>query len=197
MDQLEEFKKVLDDGEQIVYNYKPNKVRYVVLNIVSSALVTLLFTAFLGGMSLLSTIGEHGEGLFYDINIITIILLVLAGIIFLMGSVFSILYYSVKYKKTHFVVTNKRLIIKSGFIGTDFKTLDLKMVQLVDVRVNLFDKICKNNTGTIIFGSAATPIVNLSNSNYANGKNATFAFVHIENAYEISKQIKSYIDSNK
>jgi len=96
------------------------------------------------------------------------------------------------YKKNrYYAYTNKRIIIRTGVFGIDYKGLDLKAIDAVNVYVSFFDKIVKKNTGSLKFGSKASPII--SYGNVSGG----YRFTHIEQPYEIYKEIKEYIDAAK
>ncbi len=194
MNELDEFKKVLDDDETIVKSYKPNKTRFIWLNILVTLFPSLLVAGFFVIFAIVASIGNGEEDSFF--NIISIILFAVASFIVLMASVGTALIHYVRYGKTCYVVTNKRLVIKSGFIGVDFSSLDLNMVQLVDVKVGFYDKFIKPNTGTIIIGSSSTPIVNQPR-NRSYGETASFSFSNVDNPYDVAKEIKSYIASIK
>ena len=62
------------------------------------------------------------------------------------------------------------------------------MIGASTVNVSLFDKILKKNTGTIHYGSMASPI---------NGTNTVNNFIlsHVEDPYGLYKEMKSYISS--
>ena len=89
----------------------------------------------------------------------------------------------VHYKNVYYAYTNKRVIIRSGIFGIDFHTLDMGMIGAVNVHVSLLDKILMKNTGTLTFGSTASPVVS------ANG-GASYKFTHILMPYETCKEIK-------
>jgi len=91
----------------------------------------------------------------------------------------------------HLAYTNKRIIIRTGVFGIDYKGLDLKAIDAVNVYVSFFDKLVKKNTGSLKFGSKASPIVN-----YGNGSGG-YRFNHVENPYGLYKEIKEYIDTAK
>ena len=101
----------------------------------------------------------------------------------------SVILISLWYKKTFYCITNKRIIIRTGYIGVDYKSLDFTMLSAITVNVNWIDKIIRKNTGSISFGSMASPITN-------NG-GAKFAFFYISNPYETYKEIKNIIDEHK
>ena len=192
MKELEETKMVLSNDEEIKESFKPSKKRFVTANIVSSLLFLFIF---FGGIFTVGILGIVDVIKFTDSDgnrdlMGPIMFLVFSAPFFLM-IVLSIIGNIVRFKRTIYVVTNKRLIIRSGFIGVDYKSIELKYVGLVNVRVDFLDKFC-GNTGTITFASPAMPMTN--NQNNANG---AFAFKCVENPYEVYKKVKEYIPEDK
>ena len=98
---------------------------------------------------------------------------------------------SIYYKNLYYAYSNKRIIIRSGVFGVDFKSLDMSMIGAVNVYVSLIDKILRKNTGTILFGSTASPL------NYGQTSGTCYKFTHIKMPYETCKEVKSYIDEYK
>ena len=94
-------------------------------------------------------------------------------------------------KNRYYAYTNKRIIIRTGIFGIDYKGLDLKAIDAVNVYVSFFDKIVKKNTGSLKFGSKASPIV--SYGNVSGG----YRFTHVEKPYELYREIKECIDTAK
>ena len=101
-------------------------------------------------------------------------------------AIFTAIYYS----NLYFAYSNKRIIIRSGIFGVDYRTLDMSMVGAVNVSVSLLDKILKKNTGTLSFGSTASPVIQATTG-------STYKFTHIIAPYETCKEVKSYIDAYK
>ena len=93
------------------------------------------------------------------------------------------------YNKTLFAVTNKRILIRTGYIGVDYKGLDYDTIGALTVNVNWLDKLLKKDTGTLSFGSMASPMINTANYK--------FSFLYIKNPYEVYREVKSIIDANK
>lgn len=192
MKELDELKKILDDDEEVKLHYKPNKTRYVVVNILFSLLFLLIafsgmfVVGLLGVLDVIKFTGEGGER---DLLAPIIFLVISAPI--LLVCILTTIGYIVRYKRALFVVTNKRLIIRSGFIGVDYKSIELKYVGLVNVRVDFLDKLSGGKTGTITFASAAIPMTNGQNNT-----NGAFCFACVENPYEVYKQVKSFIPEN-
>ena len=99
------------------------------------------------------------------------------------------LFTALHYKNVYYAYSNKRIIIRSGIFGVDYKSLDMSMIGAVDVYVSLLDKLLKKNTGSLSFGSAASPVGSANASMYR--------FNHITLPYETCKEVKSYIDAYK
>ena len=91
--------------------------------------------------------------------------------------------------KTVYAWTNKRVLIRTGYVGVDYKSLDLNMVGALSVNVNIVDKLLHKNTGTISFGSMASPMT------VQNAAKFSFSFIH--DPYQVYKEVKVYIDQKK
>ncbi|MFA7192877.1 MAG: PH domain-containing protein [Bacilli bacterium] len=191
----EKFKDILDKDEEIIKVFKPNKKRFVnfkiIVTVIWFALFALIFlapaiAALAGAMNMVDDSGVDGTLPF------GIVFLVL-GVFNLIFLAFSIVYIKVTYKKTFYAYTNKRVIIRQGFIGVDFLTLDMKTISTVLVNVGLLDKLITPNTGTIRFGSSATPI-----GAAANGKSGFgIPFANVDDAYVTYREIKEIIDTHR
>ena len=102
----------------------------------------------------------------------------------------TILLMSIYYRNVYYGYTNKRIVIRKGIIGVDYKSLDIDMIGASTVNVSILDKLLRKNTGTITFGSMASPMVASS------GMVTNFVLAHLENPYEIYKEIKNYISDS-
>ena len=187
---MESFKTILDKDEIVIKEYKPNKTRAVALGmlslipllIIGSIFVVISILQFNSIIKVTTEVeGEKPLVPFVFLGFGIFIFCIFA-FVFIYGIIFTI----ISYKKRLYCLTNKRIIIRSGFIGVDFNALDIKAINSVNVRVNFLDKWVKPNTGTIIFGSATTPLGGQNKNSGMNG----FAFSHIENPYEVYKEIK-------
>lgn len=63
----------------------------------------------------------------------------------------AVIYFAYQLIK-EFLLTNKRLILKSGLIGTDFKSVYFNEIKSIDLRVDLIDKIFSIGTININIG---------------------------------------------
>ena len=173
----DKFNLILDDDEKIVEILRPNKIKLYFSTIFSTVLIALFVCVSL----LLGFIFDE-EGIIN--KLMWLIPVVLFVVVLACSIVISVLYYN----KTYYAYTNKRLVIRTGIIGTDYKSLEMKTVGAIDVYVSIFDKILRKNTGSLKFGSMSSPI---------NGQANTFNFSHITCPYENYKKIKEYIENIK
>ena len=174
----EQFVNILDQDERVEVVYKPKKVKLFLGNMLLSALI-MLFICLPIAFAIATDEYEGAKAVHYLIPV---------GI-FVASQIITALFLVLKYQKTFYAITNKRVIIRTGIVGVDFKSLDLGNIGATDVYVGLLDKILGNKTGSICFGSASSPL-NSQNSN-------AYAFRHVENPYQTYKEIKLKIDEYK
>lgn len=142
---LPEFDSVKDDNEEILWIDKPNFVPYV-LNGFGLAGGALVFFAiyYFGYINVKTDDGsmEHFNWVFAGLPII----------LFLWEFFRKILSYS----NTRYAYTNKRVMMRTGFIGTDFKSIDYDKISDIEVTVNVVERLF--NVGTIRFFSGRTEV---------------------------------------
>lgn len=177
------FEPILDSDENIVKVFKPHKGKLFTSNLLASFFCWcwILIPAIIGML----TDPETGE---FTPTEWWIVVGVCLGIVILFTGI-TILFTALSYKNTYYAYTNKRVIIRKGIFGVDYKSLDMSMIGAVDVSVTLLDKIVHKNTGTIAFGSMANPM--------GNQNGFMFKFAHVYNPYETYKEIKTVIDEFK
>ena len=177
---------LLSDGEKIVYEIKPNKKRFVYIQILFFCLLHFVIIALCAIPIIVNIVNKQSIiSCWYWFFLI--------GVSFFV-CLFSCIARNVRYKKRSYYVTNKRLIISSGFIGLDYKSIPLNTVMSQDVRVDFLDKWVKPNTGTIFFANPSSPII--YNSLNDKGRTSTFCFSNIDNPYDWFNKIKKVIDSS-
>lgn len=84
------------------------------------------------------------------------------------------------FRNTSYAITNKRLILKSGFLGIDFKSIDYDKAQDLAVTVNPIENMF--HVGTIKINSG---------NKDSRGNSVYDSMISISNPYEIFKQIKT------
>ena len=170
------FDYILDKDEKILKVLKPNKSRAWFAVILSSVFVALFWLCFE-----LSFLVDGGmDALIYAISALVFLVVY--------GSVLGVMI-TLWLNKTIYAVTNKRILIRTGYIGVDYKSLDFTMLGALVVNVNWIDKLLKKNTGSLSFGSMASPMTTRTM--------AKFNFSYIQNPYAEYKEIKSIIDEYK
>ncbi|MGN0960568.1 MAG: PH domain-containing protein [Christensenellales bacterium] len=172
------FDLILDKDETIVEIFKPNKVKTYFKSIFC---MTIFLLFFMVPFCLSLFIPEEGY------EPLSAIWCLLPIGIFLICEIVFILLLNLHYKKTFYAYTNKRILIRTGVIGVDYKCLDLKSIGAMDVYVSLLDKIVGKNTGTLRFGSMSSPITNGATS---------YMFAHITSPYEVYKRLKEYKENS-
>lgn len=170
------FNDVIESDEKIVGGFKPNKTKVFASKLLIFMLFFVVMTAFVV------------LGLWLDCEIVMkekIIGTSVAGGVFLLTFAVTLWFTSLYYKNTFYVYTNKRIIIRTGIFGVDFHSLDIQNIGASDVCVSFVDKLLRKNTGSVKFGSNSSPMNSQSPSHYG--------FLHVENPYQVHKQIKEYI----
>lgn len=173
------FLDILDKNEKIIETFKPNHKRFVVFtilrNLIASLIVSVIPLIFIIAPACSNNYGVE------LIGIITVPIILLSIIV--IGFISSVIIRVVVYKKTFYCCTNKRAIVRRGFIKADYQILNYNQIGGVELTTDYLDKICKQNTGTISFVAVA--------SSDTEKKSAVY-FAHIENVHETYKKIKEY-----
>ncbi len=174
------FDNILDSDEKIIKVLKPNKFKFFWSSVLGAIIFTLFFVGF--GVMTVTIPDELGEVAPIGVLIVIVAIVVVLDFLLIFCTYLS-------YKKRFYAYSNKRVIIRCGVIGVDYKSLDIDMIGAIDVGVGLLDKLFRKNTGTISFGSVASPMTA--------GGGAAFSFYSVQNPYELYKEIKTVINETK
>ena len=165
---MNEIPNILEPKEKVEWDGKPNIIPYFISSI-------LLIIIFNGVVIYWSRGNVKG----------TILSLVVIGF----SALFILLTY-LGYRVTHYAITNKRVIIQTGIIGRDFKSIDYDKMQSVTVKVGLLGVIFK--VGDVLFFTGETYMTK-------RGKLAadydTFRYVNAP--YDILKMVQTKLSSRK
>ncbi len=175
----ERFDVVLDRDEKVIEAFRPDKRRFIY-----SALMTYFIIALLIVICASLAIAFLPDGAPRPDIVYYLIPVGVAALGFVVTLVL-VLYW---YRNVFYCYTNQRIIIRCGLFGVYYRCLDLKTIGAIDVSVNLWDKLFGRKTGSIRFGSLASPMVPNS---------GIYAFEHISNPYDTYKKIKDIIDLSK
>jgi hypothetical protein len=106
----------------------------------------------------------------------------LFGLIPLLKGLYDILERVLSYSNTAYAYSDKRVMMRTGFIGTDFKIIDYDKISDVEVSVNVVERMY--NVGTIRFFSGRTK------TDENNTTKLYDCWHSIENPYEVFKLVK-------
>ena len=177
------FELILDKDEEIIKTFKPDKVKmcwwYMWCAIWTNVCILFCGIPVALGIVLDPEIAAPAWAAWLTVGILAVVVL----IIFLLYYWF----FRLAYAKCVYAYSNKRVIIRHGVFGTDYKSLDMSMVGATGVNVGILDKMIRKNTGSIFMGSMASPVM----------AGAMFALMHVKNPYEVYKEIKEVIDNSK
>lgn len=171
-------RSMLDIGEQLVWEGKPDRVTYVIgqpffylLALVWGAFDSIFIFAFASGEAFGSSMGFF---------IIPFFLLHLMPVwIAIIGPVYRF----INWKYIEYAITDKRIYIASGIIGRDIKLVEFSQVREPSVRVGIIEKL--RNCGTVRLNPFSQPNSGNNMMSLQSG-----ALLHISDPYEVFKRIK-------
>jgi hypothetical protein len=167
---LPEFDSIKDRDEEIYWTEKPKLVPYLF-----SGTFAALFTIAFGVVWLLiarSSVKENDTNTYFW----------LFGLFPLLQGLYIFLKKLLSYPNTAYGYSNKRVMMRTGFIGTDFKTIDYDKISDIEVTVNFLERML--NVGTIRFFSGRTQTdENVTTKLYD-------SWSAISNPYEVFKMVK-------
>lgn len=169
---------ILTEGENVIWKGRPKKSAFIinkVMVMLPFALLWLLFDTFV----LVALFASEG---FEEI-----VWFVIPFFLFHLMPVWIWLSNALTAKKrwenTQYVMTDKRIVIQSGFIGMDYKSIYYKDIVNVRLKVGVIDKLL--HVGDIYFDT------NTGFNN--NGANLLQAFLDIEDVYELYPKIQKVV----
>lgn len=176
---------VLADGENILWQGKPKKSAFIVNSILPMMPVTLLWLAIdVFFISTFLSAGGFGDMAFFIIPFFAVHLIPVWKWI---GDVLSS---SRKWENTKYCVTDKRIIIQSGFISSNINSIYYKDIQNVNLHIGVFDRMF--GVGDIIISSRNDYMIYNTNTN-TNVKRPGFAILDIENPHATCRKIQKIV----
>ena len=170
----------LVEGEQLLWSTKPKKSAFIINKVLAMMPIALLWLGF-DSMFIFATIssGQIKEMLFLIIPFFAIHLM---PVWIWLANVITA---NKKWKNTKYYVTDKRIIIQSGFIGTDYQTIYYKDIKNVNLKIGVIDKML--GVGDVYF--------DLGHYIGKNNKTEVLknAFLDIENPYEIYPRLQKIV----
>ncbi len=175
---------ILEENEEVIWNGKPDLKSIMFASFIFSLLILILAFIMFFNIEPLAThkntnMGANPKRTF---TIISGILIFISVLIPFIGYLF--------YKVTDYVVTNKRLILKSGFIGADMRSIYYDQVRSAFVNVGLVGKLF--GTGTILIDTGR-----ITQSRKRGSKTAYDRFRYIKSPYMVYKFVQKGLSSRK
>jgi len=165
------FDSVKDNDEEIIWTDKPVFIPYLTSGIGLDLLILVFVFVFIYVYLTGDSDDNNPSTMFWVI-----------GSIPLIQRFYVFINKLVSFSNTAYAYSNKRVMIRTGFIGTDFKTIDYDKISDIEVKVSAIERMY--NVGTIQFFSGRT-------ENTDNGiKKLTDRWIAIRNPYEIFKMVK-------
>ena len=181
---------ILVEGEQVVWEGKMNRKVIISTHIVALAIMMVIGWYLFG----LNTISYRSE----DGNLGQVSGQLIGGIIWLAGLFFVGTSY-LGNVVTSYVITKKRIILKSGIIGTDFKSIYFDQIKNIIVEVGLVGKIF--GTGSIKIDTGKIEISTSgghgNNAGHATSKTAYDVLKNIDTPYDVYKYTQQSLEGRK
>lgn len=100
-------------------------------------------------------------------------------------------------QNTYYTITDKRIIIQTGWLSPSYKIMDLENIVQSEVNIGFFDKMLSTNYGNIgsisVYNNTKRKgVIDIFNLNRGCMSADICTFENISNPYELIKLIKSY-----
>jgi hypothetical protein len=164
----QQFEAVKDNNETIYWTGKPAFIPFILTGI-----PFLIFGLLWGVFDLFFIVNMTGEMLWFAIPFFLI------HAFPFYGSILNMVRLWLVHGNTYYAITNKRLMLRSGFWGTDFKAIDYDKIADLEVNVNPIENMF--GVGTIRAFSGNTT---------SKGSRIFDNFIAVQNPYEVFKKIK-------
>lgn len=169
---------ILISGENIIWQGKPKKSAFIINKVLTMLPIAIIWL-MLDLIFIINFLRTETKMLWFIIPFFALHLMP----VWLWLS--NVLTANKRWKNTEYAVTDKRLIIISGFIGMDYQSVYYKDITDVKLKITAIDKIL--NVGDIYFINKTS--IPVDNKNVA----APIAFLDIEEAYKIYSKIQKVV----
>ena len=184
----QDIQNILEENEKVLWSGKPDLKSLLVFSLfftaIGIAIIALILLNLDSETIQCTTNGVKKVG--FECARVTYII---CGVLFFISCLIPILSY-LFYKVTDYLVTNKRIIIKTGFIGADMRSIYYDQVRSAFVNVGLVGKLF--GTGTILIDTGR-----ITQSRKRGSKTAYDSFRFIKNPYQVYKFVQKGLSSRK
>ena len=171
-DLLPEFESIKDDQEEILWTGKPKFLPFIFANFFGGIFIVVFALIWIfANKSWGTNNGNDTASYFWLFGLLPLIV----GLLSFLKRIFS-------FSNTVYSYSDKRVMMRTGFIGTDFKTIDYDKISDIEVTVSVVERMY--NVGTIRFFSGRTQ------TDESNTTKLYDSWSAIENPYEVFKMVK-------
>lgn len=172
---MNEIGKILEKNEKFEWDDKPKYSAYI-----TSIIMGLIFLSIVGTAIII--FGKQSQLWFIALAAICL---------------FSLIIGQLRYNATHYAITNKRVIIQTGIIGRDFKSIDYDQIQNASVDVGLLGIMF--GVGTIkIFTGEMESYSSGSGKNRTTGMRSKYDTLnYISDQYAVLKHLQEHLSERK
>lgn len=172
-----EIDKFLVKGETLIWSGKPKKSAFIINKSLMMLPIALLWLAF-DSTFIIASLKGGSQMLWFIIPFFAIHLM---PVWIWLGNVLTA---NKRWQNTKYAITDRRIIITSGFIGAECQTIYYKDIKKVNLKIGIIDKLLK--VGDIYFETNDFVPTN-------NNSIPQTAFLDIENIYEIYPKIQKVV----
>jgi len=183
----EEINIVLEPKEQIVWQGIINR-KVMSFSLIISLLIVFGLSAFFFSKE---TINYTSSGVAQAVAGSTV-----GAAILVVGLLLSLIIFFSNLVKVY-AITNKRVLIKSGLIGTDFNSIYFTQIRTANVNVGLLDKIFGVGTINIDTGRIETVHSGSGANQRTSTRTAYDKLIHISTPYEVYKYFQTALTSRE
>lgn len=153
-------KDILDEDEQLLWEGKPKRKAFLLNAFFKFFPIALIWLIFDLGFIIAMISSSGGFDIVMTIVLIAFFALHLMPVWIWLSNIITA---NRKHKNLEYAFTNKRIIVKSGIIGIDFKSIYYSEIDSVNLKVGIIDRILKVGDVYISSYSKATVLFDLEN----------------------------------
>ena len=161
--------EIIDDGEKILWRGKPKKSAYVLNAFLKMLPIAIIWLAFDGAfIALLLT--QMGWDMIPAPMKVFIFVFFAFHLVPVWIWIANVVTANRQHKNLEYAFTNRRIIVRSGIIGIDFKNVFYTDVEAVNLKVGIVDKMLKVGDIYINSKAGATVIFDIDNPYFITGR---------------------------
>lgn len=182
----QQINSILESNEKVVWEGAPNR-KVLALHFILTTIITLAISWFMFSLKVINYTNEN-TGQPGQVSGSTVGIIVLG--IGLLIAVSTLVYRLV----VHYAITHKRVIIKSGLIGTDFKSVYFDQIKNIIVDVGLIGKIFSTGSIKIDIGKVD---IDTDSKGHVSSRTKYDVLSQIDKPYEVYKNMQSSLEERK